>query len=167
MKTFLLVFLLATAAGAQEKITENTIKLAEGAKRPAATIADMAWLEGRWTGEGLGGLSEEMWTAPAGGSMLGVYRLVRDGKPVFYELLTIVEEEGSLVMKLKHFKPDMVGWEEKDKTVDFRLAALKEGLVQFNGLTFRRDSANEITIFLALRREGSMREEVFKMKRVK
>lgn len=165
MKRFILVVLLAANAFAQEKPAGNTIRLAEGAKRPAATIADAAWLAGHWTGEGLGGVSEEVWTAPAGGSMLGMYRLIRDGKPVFYELLTLVEENGSLVMKLKHFTAAMVAWEEKEKTVDFRLAAIQEGLLQFDSLTFRRDSETEMTIYLALRQDGKVREEIFRMKR--
>jgi len=51
--------------------------------------------------------------------MLGMYRLVKDGKPVFYELVTISEEKGSLVIRLKHFNPDLTGWEEKDKSQSF------------------------------------------------
>lgn len=37
-----------------------------------------------------------MWSAPVGGTMVGHFRLVRDGKPVFYELLTLIEVEGSV-----------------------------------------------------------------------
>ena len=36
--------------------TPNTMKLAPGARSPAATIDDVAWLSGRWEGEFLGGV---------------------------------------------------------------------------------------------------------------
>jgi hypothetical protein len=39
-------------------------------------------------------------SAPAGGVMRGMYRLVIDGKPSFYEFLHLAEDQGSLVLKL-------------------------------------------------------------------
>ncbi|HEX2445685.1 MAG TPA: DUF6265 family protein, partial [Vicinamibacterales bacterium] len=102
---------------AQEKLTERTFRLKAGEKSPPAAIADMAWLAGRWVGEALGGASEEIWSEPRAGAMMGMYRLVRDGKPIFYELLTIVEENGTLMLRLKHFNADLTGWEEKLKTI--------------------------------------------------
>jgi hypothetical protein len=39
-------------------------------------------------------------SAPAGGVMMGMYRLVIDGKPSFYEFLHLAEDQGSLVLKL-------------------------------------------------------------------
>ena len=38
---------------------------------PAATIDDLAWLAGNWTREADGRWTEEGWTAPRGGVMLG------------------------------------------------------------------------------------------------
>lgn len=102
----LAVVLLAHPVFAQETLTERTFRLKPATASPPATLADMAWLAGHWTGEALGGQSEEIWSEPAAGSMMGMYRLIRDWKPVFYELLTIVEEHGSLKLRLKHFNPD-------------------------------------------------------------
>lgn len=155
----------AAAAAAQERQTENTVKLSPGQKPPAATIADMAWLEGHWTGEGLGGVSEETWMAPRDGVMLGMYRLVRDGKPQFYELMMVREHEGSLLFRLKHFDPDLTGWEEKDQTVDFPLVARADGVLQFAGLTFRPEG-ERMTMYLAIRgKDGQVREETFRYTR--
>ena len=69
----------------------------------------MKWLIGHWKGTGLGGVSEEIWAEPAGGVMMGMYRLILNGKPSFYEFIHLAEENGSLVMKLKHFNPDLTG----------------------------------------------------------
>ena len=63
----------------------------------------MAWLAGYWRGTGLGGECEELWSEPLADRMLGSFALVRDDKLVFSEALELVEEEGSLVLKIRHF----------------------------------------------------------------
>ena len=162
----ILVVLVAATAAAQEKVTEHTIRLAEGANAPKATVGEMAWLAGHWTGDGLGGRTEEIWSPPDAGVMMGMFRLIREGKPVFYELLTVSETERGLAMRLKHFHPDMKGWEEREKFVEFLYAGTVDNIVHFEGLSFRRDSADALTIFLALRQKsGEVREEKFQMRR--
>ena len=133
---------------------------------PPATLASMSWLQGRWIGEGLGGVSEEIWSPAAGGGMMGAYRLLKDGKPVFYEFLMLVEENGSLALKLKHFNPDFSGWEEKVGHVTFKLVAIEDRAVHFDGLSFIRDGDDGLRIYLLLKdKEGKVREELFKMRR--
>jgi hypothetical protein len=159
-----IAFLVASAA-AQEKLTERTFQLAPQAKSPPATLSTMEWLAGHWVGEALGGTSEEIWSPPAGGSMMGMYRLIKDGKPVFYELLTIVEENGTLVLRLKHFHADLKGWEEKDRTVDFPLVAVRDGAVHFEGMSFH-PRGDRLTVHLAIgAKGGEMREETFEYSR--
>src|SRR5688572_22036134 len=108
---FILFFVLCVPGYAQIKNTENTLKLAEGQTGEKAVIADMAWLAGSWSGEGLGGISEEVWGPPAAGVMVGTYRLIKSGKAVFYEMCWMLEAEGTLILRLKHFDPDLTGWE--------------------------------------------------------
>jgi hypothetical protein len=167
MKHLALVLLLALPLSAQlVKQTEHTVKLAPDAPPEKATVADMKFLVGTWSGDGLGGETLESWAPPIGGVMLGTFVLVRDGKPVFYEFLTLAETDGGLAMRLKHFNPDMAGWEEKEKFVEFRYAGRVGNLVHFQGLTFRIDGDDALTIFLALRgKDGTLREETFRMKR--
>lgn len=135
----LVVVLFSLPAFSQERLTEHTLKLSPGKKSPASTIADMAWLSGHWTGNALGGISEEIWSEPRNGVMMGMYRLVREGKPIFYELLTLLEENGSLMIRLKHFNPDMTGWEEKNKTVDFPFVEKTDEVLHFDGMAFKPD----------------------------
>ena len=49
-------------------------------ERPASDVdvEDFAWLAGYWRGEGLGGVCEEIWSEPLAGSMIGLFRLVRN-----------------------------------------------------------------------------------------
>lgn len=149
--------------------TPNTFTAPATEPSPAATLKDFTWLAGQWTGTGLGGVTDEMWSAPAGGAMMGTFRLLRDGKVVFYEFLTMVEDAGSVVLKLKHFNADLTGWEEKANFVTFRLLKVAPDAVYFNGLTFRRQGSDALEIFLALRDSatGTVREEAFRLKRVK
>jgi hypothetical protein len=156
----------ATSVQGQEKMTNNTLKLATGAEPPLATLSAVAWLAGHWAGPALGGEAEELWSPPRAGSMMGMYRLVRDDKVVFYELLTLVEEGGSLVLRLKHFNSDLTGWEEKQKTVDFRLVGVAEGVVHFEGMSLRREGEDKLTVYLAIEgRDGALHEEVFRYAR--
>ena len=147
--------------------TPNTLTASADIKSPPATLAAARWLIGHWKGTGLGGVSEEIWAEPAGGVMMGMYRLVLNGSPSFYEFMHLAEENGSLVLKLKHFNPDLTGWEEKDRWVTFRLVKLGPNEAYFGGLTFRRLSENTLEIFLALRQNGKVREERFELQRQK
>ena len=167
----LLIMLLVSGAAQAAVVpnTPNTIRLADGAARPAAAVADLAWLSGAWTGEGLGGTVDEAWSAPAGGAMVGHFRLVKDGKPVFYEILTILEHEGSVEIRLKHVNADMTGWEEKNAFTTFRLARIEPGAAWFNGLTFKRVGDDRMEIYLALRAgsAGELTEHKFVLRRAR
>lgn len=52
-------------------------------------LAKLAWLQGCWAAEGAEAGSGEQWMAPAGGSMLGMSRTVRNGRTVAYEFIRI------------------------------------------------------------------------------
>ena len=160
---------LGQSTGQPAAQTPNTFRLAADAPRPAAKASDFAWLAGRWAGEGLGGAVDEVWSEPAGGAMVGFFRLVRNGKPVFYEIMTLLENEGSVEMRLKHTNPDMTGWEEKNDFVTFRLVRQDATGAYFEGLTFRRAGPDRIDGFLALRdrTSGTVREEQFVYRRVR
>lgn len=164
----LILTMLALPQLAQEKLTAHTLKRSSSQKSPPAKIQAMAWFAGHWTGDGLGGLSEEIWSPPDHGTMMGMFRFIQQGKPVFYELLTLVEEQGSLMLRLKHFNGDLTGWEEKDKTVDFPLVAVKDGTVYFEGMTFKPEGADAVTVYVAMhnKKDGSVSEEAFHYKRV-
>jgi hypothetical protein len=58
------------------------------AEAPAGIDA-LAWLTGCWASDAGEPGSGEHWTAPAGGTMLGVSRTVRQGKTVEYEFVVI------------------------------------------------------------------------------
>lgn len=56
-----------------------------------APVTQLAWLQGCWRVDGAEAGSVEQWTAPAGGTMLGLSRTVKGGKTVAHEFLQIRE----------------------------------------------------------------------------
>lgn len=157
----------AAATPATVTNTTHTLRLASDAKGAPATIKEVAWLQGRWMGEGLGGPVEEIWAAPAHGQMMGMFRYEREGKLVFYEFLTLAEQDGSLVLRVKHFNPDMTGWEEKDKFVTFRFIKAEGDRIYFSGFTFERQGHEGWVGYLAMRsKDGSVADVKFTFRRV-
>lgn len=152
------VLLLTNISFSQSELTEHTLHLDDPANMPEASIEGLSWLVGRWLGEGFGGTLEENWNPPLGGTMVATFRLVEEGKPNFYEICLIAPENNSLVYKVKHFNPDLTGWEEKDGYLAFPLVKLEPGKAYFNGLTMVLDG-NTCTHYLAMKqKDGSYRE---------
>lgn len=110
-----------------------------GFESPPATIADAEWLVGQWSGEGIGGAeAHESWLIPSGTTMVGTFvQETADGTILFTEHMYLMEQDGSLVVKLKHFNPDLTGWEDKDGMVTFRLLAAEPCALYFSALTYR------------------------------
>lgn len=163
----LLVFGTANVAGAQSLKTEHTYNLDDADDRPAASLQDVSWMVGSWTGEAFGNTFEEVWNPPSADSMVGMWKLLDEDQVVFYELMLLVEEEGSLSIKVKHFTADFIAWEDKEDYVRFRLVKIGEGIVHFSGLSFERISEDEIHAFIAMHEDGNVREEKLVYRRKK
>jgi hypothetical protein len=103
LTTICALMLMTTSQGAQD---------ASGTSK--ASIDSVSWMAGHWIGIETEDLSEEIWLTPHAGSMAGMWRWATTEAPRLYELLAIAEESGRLVLRLKHFRPDLHGLEEKD-----------------------------------------------------
>lgn len=158
MKKLLIINLLSLSISAQDL---NTVQLEPGARSPAATLEAISWLRGEWTGTGLGGFCEEVWTSARGGSMLGTFRVIKEDKPVFSEFMEIVEADGSILLRLKHFGNDFTGWEEKDKYVEFKLVKIEGDSIYFDGLTYRKTGENSMIVYVVLSSGGTSQEAKF------
>lgn len=156
MNRFLFVFFFVSL-GIQ---AQNTTTLPKGTLSPNATLNDISWMQGYWTGEAFGGITEEIWTPPLGGSMMFSFKLVVDGEVSFYELGHIREINKTLVYELKHFNDDLKGWEEKDEVHSFKLVKVDGDRVYFDGFTFEKVSDNEINIYAQIDNEDGSTEEV-------
>ncbi|MCC1485001.1 DUF6265 family protein [Winogradskyella immobilis] len=114
-------------------------------------LENIAWISGTWHGEAFGGITEEIWSKPSGGSMMASFKLIADGKIVFYEIEVIREVNNTLMLQLKHFNNDLKGWETKDETVDFPLKEITQNKVVFEGMIFEKVSANEMNIYVDIK----------------
>ncbi|WP_164931250.1 DUF6265 family protein [Erythrobacter sp. HKB08] len=117
----------------------------EGFESPPATLAQMDWLVGQWAGKGIGDApAMESWLPPTGGTMVGTFvQESGEGGIQFTEHLYLMEEEGTLVLRLKHFNADLTGWEEKADMLTFRLVAIEDCAAYFHALTLRCDKGDD------------------------
>lgn len=134
---------------------------------PQASLVDLAWLAGRWLGEGLGGVAEEVWLPESGGAMLGMFRSLQGGQVSFYELLTLAPNaSGQLELRLKHFHPDLKGWEERDQVQSWALTRVEGEAFAFGPIVLRREGAESLVVTVTMKLEdGSRKEEVFRFRR--
>jgi hypothetical protein len=144
---------------AQSQHTEHTFKLDEPENRPAATLNDVSWLVGNWSGEAFGSTFEEGWNPPSAGSMIGFFKLMDGDDVAFYELLLLVEEEGSLSLKVKHFNADFTAWEEKADYVTFRYVKSDADAIHFSGISFYRIDDDTMDGYIVFRSGDEVREE--------
>ncbi|MBK9315195.1 MAG: hypothetical protein IPM55_13275 [Acidobacteria bacterium] len=49
------------------------------------SVSDLGWMAGTWTCEKWGGEMKEIWAAPSGNTMIGMFSHVKAGEPGFYE----------------------------------------------------------------------------------
>ena len=150
---------IALPAGAQTQLTEHTFKLDDPDARPPATLDYVSWMVGNWAGEAFGGKFEQGWNPPSVGSMIGFFKLFGADGVAFYELLLLVEEEGSLSMKVKHFDPDFTAWEDKEDYISFRFIKAEENAVHFSGLSFYRIDEDTMHGYIVMRSGDEVREE--------
>lgn len=157
---------LPAAATEPVSVTASTWRLPKEAPRPAVRIDAAAWLAGQYIGSGLGGEVEYQWLPPRAAAMYGTFRMInKDGRTAFAEILLLTEVDGTLSLRVKHFTAEFVAWEEKDKFVEFRLVAAAADELRFDGLTLRR-TPEGLRIYLAMRREQQLTEQVIELKRL-
>ncbi|WP_037348960.1 DUF6265 family protein [Sediminibacter sp. Hel_I_10] len=141
---FLLMLFLGSSipSQAQEKPSQLEPKL-----------ENIAWIAGTWRGEAFGGITEEIWSQPSGGSMMASFKLINEGEVTFYEIEIIKEVDNSLLLQLKHFDKNLKGWETKNETIDFPLKEITAHKVVFEGMTFEKVSDTKMTVFVDIKNE--------------
>lgn len=116
-------------------------------------LENITWISGTWRGEAFGGITEEIWSEPSGGSMMASFKLINDGKVTFYEIEVIREVENTLILQLKHFNNDLKGWETKDETIDFPLKKITKNKVEFEGMIFEKIDDRTMVISVDIHNE--------------
>ncbi|PCH62416.1 MAG: hypothetical protein COC19_02970 [SAR86 cluster bacterium] len=95
LTTAFLVCLLSTFAFASTAMAAG----------PAASIDQLAWMTGNWAGDLGPNQLEENWIAVEGGSLAAMVRMTGNGGTTMFEMITIEEVDGSLVLNIQQFSP--------------------------------------------------------------
>ena len=135
---------------------------------PPKNIKDLEFMAGQWMTHSAWGDMEQNWSEPMGNSMMCAYRCVKDGKVIFYEFTVIEQMDSGPVMKLRHFSPGNIGWEEKDKPYEYPLMFLEPDKARFErpdkktALTFHRTGPETMKVILERQdKDGRWVEDVF------
>ena len=128
-----------------------------GASHAQQDIDRLAWMAGCWRADGAEPGSVEQWTAPAGGTMLGMSRTVRGGRTAEFEFMQLRHlADGTLA-----FVPQPAG---RPPTV-FRLLRLTQAEVVFENpehdfpqrIGYARDGETRLLAHIEGQRGGTPR----------
>lgn len=156
--------LLATLLAAAPALAGLAAARAQAA--PESLLPQLAWLAGCWALDEADAGSGEVWTAPAGGTMFGISRTVKNGRTVGHEFMQIRD---SAVTRLV-----FVAMPSGQKETSFPLARLEAGEVVFENLghdfpqriAYRRLSPTQVEARIeGLRPGGILRTIQFPLRR--
>ncbi len=139
-----------------------------GQGTPKWTVDNLKFISGKWVGSTQWGEMEEYWSQPMGNTMMCSYMCVNKGKVVFYEFIVIENGDSVPVMKLRHFNPGSIAWEDKENPNLYPLIKLETNLALFESpdkktkMTFKRIDAKHLKIILDTEeKNGKWESEVF------
>ncbi|AIE87321.1 DUF6265 family protein [Fimbriimonas ginsengisoli] len=72
-----------------------------------ADLSEFAWLAGDWKSDGPGNEYEELWLPAKGGSMVGIFRLIVDGKLASISALNLQQDGKKVKMRLRGLTPEL------------------------------------------------------------
>ena len=136
-------------------------------------IDDLAFIAGHWQGGVAGGLFDEEWSPPAADSMMGMFRYTESGVVKFYEFMTIEATPAGPALHLRHFDPGLSAWEGKEGELSLPVSTFTEKQVIFANadgsirLTYRRGSADTLTVILERNAGGHKGRQEFNYSLVK
>jgi hypothetical protein len=116
-----------SAAQAQE-----VRSLAPGAAAGAATLDAFKGLIGNWKGP----LAAASFSEPLNGQIVGHLVISSGSEPRVEELWIIRPEGNSVLVRQKHFTPDLKGREDRDEWAQRRLIAFDAGHIYLENLTW-------------------------------
>ena len=154
---FGLFFLLSLSSSATSQSAQQ---------KPAWKVADLAWMSGSWTTVPGKTQIEEHWTKPAGDSMIGMGRTLKDGKTVFFEYLRIeARQDGIFYVAHPKARPG----------TDFKLTRLTANEALFENprhdnpkkILYRKNSDGSLTARVEGDENGKPVSEEFHYQRMK
>ena len=140
---------------------------------PVAPIEGLSFLTGSWSGSQGTAHIEEHWSSPQGNSMMGMFRLVSSGTPIFYEFMQIERNPDGIHLRIRHFGPGMTSWESEKSPMTFCLQDCRPNRATFqrkdNGekLVYSKRAGEELVAVLIQVQEGKSQETTYRFKRAR
>lgn len=154
MRRFMLSALMLAAFG----VTGNA--------QTKAALDELSWLSGCWEGRQRDAVIEEIWSKPAGLSMLGLGRTVKNGQTVSFEFMQFRQENDSLVF---------LAQPQGGPRVPFRLVKSAAEEMTFENLKhdfpqriiYQRKGQGLLLASIEGTQNGKMQRQEFQMKKVR
>ena len=154
--------LLALSAAAGDETDFSALK-------PAERLVKLDWMRGEWIRDQAGDKLEEIWSAPSGDSLIGMFRWAKGNRAWMFELMSITVEKGQVRFRLKHFDRNMIGWEEKDQALSYTLKSQGPREVIFENpkrndprrFIYALDEQGRLVVRLESEREGTVGKTEF------
>jgi len=145
------------------------------AQAEATAKGPFGWMVGDWWGNFDGGCADERWAAQVGGSLMGMSRYAKAGKIEFYEFAAIESGPTGPTLLLRHFKPGLVAFEDKDAPMAFRLLSQGAADAVFEHkdpnkpakITYKRTASDEMVVTVERRRDGQPVVDEFHYQRMR
>lgn len=99
---------------------------------PSLDLQAIQWMAGTWVGAIEGERIEEHWSSVEGDSLMGMFRWLKGEAVYLYEFMLISKSELGVTLQIKHFRPDFVGWEEKEDSITFYFQTLEDSTITFD-----------------------------------
>lgn len=136
-------------------------------------LDSVGWLVGRWrSADGERAISEEHWSAPAAGGMVGMFRMTTRERAGVYELLLLEQQNDGVWMRMRHFRPQMVAMEQEP--ISLKLTSAGTGKLIFENPKDNRPKRityevndDKLVVTVETERNGQPTSFTVKMSRVK
>lgn len=143
----------------------------EGLK--GAKPSDLAWLAGSWYADLDGDSVEEHWSPLRGNMLMAMFRWIRGDKVRFYEIEALEAEGDYVYLRVRHFDPGLVGWEDKTTPHEFILVEQGSARLVFFELNkpdprwavYERRSPDELIAYFTRESEPDAEPGVFRFVR--
>ncbi len=138
-------------------------------------VADVSFIQGNWKATMPDGQTiEGFWLPPSGENMLGFMRMMHGTNADLYEMLAYEQTADGLISMVKHFKPGLIGQEEKDKQDRYLFleAAKDKAIFQKEGgglrILYEKRSATQFVIARGTEEDGKwIYKDLFVFNKVK
>ncbi len=101
--------------------------------QPNASIDQLSWMTGNWAGQLGPNQLEENWIATEGGSIAAMVRMTGGGSTSMFEMITIEESNGTLVLHIQQWDP---GFEPRtDAAQEMILEEITANSVKFRAVS--------------------------------